>query len=112
MDESYLLAAARYVEQNPVKAGMVKKAWDYPWSSVHAHLAGKSDGIVTVEPMQRLVNDWKAFIAETASSDNEVFRRHERTGRPMGDEGFVRRVSQLLGRDLIPKKVGRKKKIK
>ena len=33
LDENYLLAAVRYVERNPVRAGMVKNAWEYPWSS-------------------------------------------------------------------------------
>lgn len=46
----YLLAGARYVESNPVDAGMVEAAWDYSWSSVHAHLSGRSDGVVTVGP--------------------------------------------------------------
>jgi putative transposase len=50
LDEPCLLAAARYLEPNPVKAGMVRAAWDYAWSSVHAHLSGRSDGVVTVEP--------------------------------------------------------------
>jgi hypothetical protein len=31
-------------------------------------------------------------------------RRHERTGRPLGDESFLRRIGRLLGRDLLPKK--------
>ncbi|VAX05824.1 hypothetical protein MNBD_GAMMA26-591 [hydrothermal vent metagenome] len=110
MDEPYLLAAARYVEQNPVKAGMVNEAWDYAWSSVHAHLSGKSDGVVTVEPMESRVDNWEEFIAATSLSDEGCFRRHARTGRPLGNEGFVRQVSKLVGRDLIPRKAGRKKK--
>ena len=36
MDEEYLIAAVRYVEQNPVKAKLVSNAWDYPWSSAKA----------------------------------------------------------------------------
>jgi putative transposase len=62
LDEPDLRAAARYAERNPVKAGMVRAAWDYPWSSVHAHLSGRSDGVVTVEPLLMRVDDWKAFI--------------------------------------------------
>ena len=83
MDEPYLLAAARYVEQNPVKAGIVNEAWEYPWSSV-PHLSGKSDGVVTVESMQSRVDDWREFIAATNQSDEECFRHHARTGRPLG----------------------------
>ncbi len=113
LDEPYLLAAARYVERNPVKAGMVETAWDYPWSSVHAHLSGRSDGVVTVEPWLVRVDDWRGFIAGSRSVDEGgLFLRHERTGRPLGDEGFVQCVSKWIGRDLMPKKPGRKRKEK
>lgn len=40
MDEAHLMAAARYVALNPVRAGLVKHARDWPWSSVRAHLRG------------------------------------------------------------------------
>jgi putative transposase len=112
MDEPYLLAGARYVERNPVKAGMVEAAWDYPWSSVHAHLSGRSDGVVTVEPLLKRVDDWEGFISASSVGNDDLFLRHERTGRPLGDEGFVQRVSKLVGRDLMPKKPGRKRKEK
>ena len=110
MDEPYLLAAARYVERNPVKAGIVDMAWDYPWSSVHAHLSGKNDGVVRVKPLLARVDDWKAFITGSSDGDEGLFLRHERTGRPLGDERFVQRLSKLLERDLMPKKPGRKAK--
>jgi putative transposase len=42
MDEPHLLAAARYVELNPVRAGLVAKAGDWPWSSAQAHLRGET----------------------------------------------------------------------
>ncbi len=112
MDEPYLLSAARYVELNPVKAGIVEEAWNYRWSSVHAHLSGRDDGIVQVEPLLNRVEDWRGFITGPSAHDDDLFSRHERTGRPMGDEGFVQRVSQLVGRDLMPKKPGRKRKDK
>jgi putative transposase len=63
MDESGLLRAAAYVELNPVKAGMVKNARDYRWSSVHAHLAGKdTKAIVQAEKLLALAGDWKAYL--------------------------------------------------
>ena len=76
------------------------------------HLCGKNDGIVTVEPMRSRVDNWKEFIAGTNLVDDDYFRSHERTGRPLGDEGFVQELSKLIGRDLMPIKSGRKKKDK
>src|SRR4051794_15803990 len=40
MDEAHLMAAVRYVELNPVKAKLVRRAEDWPWSSARAHVAG------------------------------------------------------------------------
>ena len=48
MDEAHLLAAARYVELNPVRTRLVRRAGDWRWSSARAHLAGKDDRLVTV----------------------------------------------------------------
>lgn len=46
LDEAHLVAAARYVEQNPVKAGLAERAWGYPWSSAAAHVVGENDTLV------------------------------------------------------------------
>ena len=59
MDESYLLAAARYVELNPVRARLVEKPELYPWSSAAAHVKGVDDALVKVAPLLGLVNDWR-----------------------------------------------------
>ncbi len=67
---------------------------------------------MTVEPLLVRVDDWRGFIAGSSVDDDGLFLRHERTGRPLGDEGFVQRVSKLIGRDLMPKKPGRKRKEK
>lgn len=57
IDEAHLLACARYVELNPVRAGLAAKAQDWPWSSAAAHLAGRDDGLATVAPMLGRVSD-------------------------------------------------------
>jgi len=62
MDEQYLLASARYVELNPVRAKLVKRAEEYPWSSAAAHLNGENDILVNVEAMSAMVGDWKEFF--------------------------------------------------
>jgi putative transposase len=108
MDEPYLLSAAAYVELNPVRAGMVKAAWDYPWSSVHAHLVRESDGYVEVAPLLKLVRDWKGFLQGALNQPVKEFEVHERTGRPLGSESFIEKASRILGRDLKPKKPGPK----
>lgn len=62
MDEARLFAACRYIEFNPVRAGLVVRAEDWPWSSVRAHLTGQDDGLVRVGPMQDRVADWEEYL--------------------------------------------------
>lgn len=109
MDESWLLKAAAYVELNPVKAGMVKQAWDYRWSSVHAHLTGYDvDGLVKSEKLLSLTGDWKMYLNESQATTNDSLEKHGRTGRPLGSERFVERAELILQRQLKKKKPGPK----
>ena len=58
-------------------------------------------------PLLGRVGEWKGFICEPLAPERlETFRRHERTGRPLGGEGFVRRLERALGRALRRKKLG------
>jgi putative transposase len=109
MDESYLRAAVRYVELNPVRAGMAKQAWEYRWSSAAAHVQGRDDVLVKVRPMLERVSDWPEFLnQEVCRSDVDALRRHNRTGRPLGNSGFLARLEKTLNRRLTPLKPGPK----
>jgi len=110
MDEDYLMAAARYVELNPVRANLVERAEDYPWSSARAHLDGKDDILVKASPMLDRVENWAELLASGDQTSFDALRMHERTGRPLGDDSFVARMSQLAGRALGRKKPGPKRK--
>ena len=108
MDENYLLAAARYIEMNPVAAQLVRHPGDYPWSSAGAHLAGVDDRLVKVEPLLALVPDWAKFLQLTSPEEVETLQRHERTGRPLGSDSFIDGLETALGRVLRPQKPGPK----
>ncbi len=110
MDESYLLAAARYIELNPVRAKMVARAQDYRWSSATAHLNGVDDGLVKVQPILQRTSSWTEILASGEEAIFDDIRQHERTGRPLGSEGFVKKVSALVGRDLRKKRPGPKRR--
>jgi putative transposase len=109
LDEGYLLAAARYIEQNPVRAGLAATPWEYPWSSAKAHVSGKDDSLVRATPLLERVGDWEDFLyAGTADEDLQLLRRHERTGRPLGSDRFVTAVERKLHRTLRRGKPGPK----
>ena len=107
MDETYLLATARYVEMNPVHANLVLDAPLWPWSSARAHIAGTDDELVKVFPLLEMAGDWKAFF--TGAEEEEQIRdirKHERTGRPLGSEGFIESLESILERPLRRGKPG------
>ncbi len=110
MDETHLLAAARYVELNPVRAGLVKRARAWRWSSAVAHLTGKDDGIVSPQPLLDRRPDWKAFLKKGLDETMaEALRRGERTGRPLGSVDFIEDLERRTGRTLKKQKPGRKR---
>src|SRR5207244_439811 len=101
MDEAHLLACARYVELNPVRARLARRARDWPWSSARAHLAGAGDDLVRVRPLLALVPDWPGFLAEGLDeAGHAAIRAGERTGRPLGSPRFVARLEKRLARKL------------
>jgi len=112
MDEPYLLAAARYAELDPVRAGLVLDAADWPWSSARAHLSGHDDALVRVAPLLRMVPDWRALL-NGAIPEEELreLREHAHTGYPLGKATFVKRLERIVGRRLRPGKPGRPSKL-
>ena len=111
MDESYLLACALYVERNPVRARLCKRAVDYPWSSAAAHVAGTDDRLVKARPLLKLEPRWARILSTDADAEAiQQFRRHASTGRPAGSDRFLRRLERRVGRTLRPQRPGRKTK--
>ena len=109
MDEAHLLAAARYIELNPVRAGLTAKPESYPWSSAFAHLRGFDDQLVTVAPLLDMVVNWKTFIGTAIDGELTAgLKSHETTGRPLGDEAFIAFLEEKTGRNLREKQPGPK----
>jgi len=108
----HVLAAVRYVERNPVRAGLVKRAWQWPWSSAAGHVSGRGDALVRPGgPLAAEVRQWRRFLA--AEEDEEtltILRRHGRTGRPWADPRFLARLEKQLSRRLAPRSPGRPRK--
>lgn len=109
MDDAHLLAAVRYVELNPVRAGLVQRPEDWPWSSAVAHLDGDCDRLAGHSALVEEIGDWAAFLAGGLEEEaHAAIRKHERTGRPLGDAAFLDRLEAALERPLRPRTRGRK----
>lgn len=111
MDETYLLAAVKYAEMNPVRARLVSQPYDWQWSSARAHVEGKNDILVKVAPLLEMVGDWQQFLSEADEEDAARIRGHERTGRALGDDSFLDTLENMLQRTVKPQRAGRKKNI-
>jgi putative transposase len=110
MDENYLMAAVRYVERNPVSAGLCERPEQWKWSSAAAHLRGANDDLVDVRPMLDRVDNWAAYLTDsnTDTTLEQLIEKHSRTGRPLGENDFIRRLETITGRILFPRKPGPK----
>jgi putative transposase len=109
MDTAHLPACACYVELSPVQAKLVKRPRDWRWSSARAHLLGRDDELVRVQPLLERVPGWRDYLAQGVSDDErETIRTHESTGRPLGSPAFVTRLEKRLGRTLARQKPGPK----
>jgi len=104
LDDSHLVAAMRYIERNPVRAGIVHLAWEYPWSSAAAH-SGKRDlsGVLDLEVWRQRfpLFAWREMLTE-AEDDEQIrmLRLHTRAGRPLGSDEFVAGLEEASGRRL------------
>lgn len=108
LDDEYFLAAVRYVELNPVRARMVRAAWDYRWSNCRFHLClRKSDVLVQDRDLLGLESRWRRCLRDD-DDRAELVELKTRTGRPCGSESFVRRMERRTGRSLRPNKPGPK----
>lgn len=109
MNERYAVAAARYIELNPVRAGIVTKAEDYPWSSANAHVHKGSDPLIADCYLTDEIKDWAPFLAEGPSeSEVRLLKQHVSTGQPLGDQGFIERLEKITGRKIAPQRRGPK----
>ncbi len=85
LDEKHLYAAIRYIENNPVRAGLVKKAEEWQWSSARAHL-NKEKGILSLANVNDFleVRNWEEYLSLDQESAAEDIRAHTLSGRPLG----------------------------
>jgi putative transposase len=116
MDDIHCWMALRYIELNPVRAGLVQNPWDWPWSSARAHTTGADDtGMLDMGLWSKHFDkiSWKEFLLEGSdkAAETDHIRQANRTGRPLGSDDFVMSLEKLTGRTLFPKKRGPKPRL-
>ena len=94
---------------------MVEAAEDWLWSSAAAHVAGRRDAVAEGDWLAERIAGWVCTWREHLLEPDEVelavaMRQRENTGRPLGDEPFVKKLEALLSRKLLPGRPGRPKR--
>ncbi|SCY32454.1 putative transposase [Nitrosospira sp. Nl5] len=119
-DEIYLLACQRYIELNPVRAGMVAHPAGYRWSSYWVNAQGEADALVQPHPLYEALGlDATArqaayrelFRDELEAGLLDEIRRATNGNFALGNEGFSIQVSSAIGKRVVPGQSGRPRKM-
>ncbi len=114
--DRYLLACQRYIESNPLRAGMVASAVDWPWSSHRHHVGLAVDPLVRPHPTVWALGNtpferesaYRRLFDETVSQrEQEWLRACVTAAKPIASTDFQKRVEVSCGLRLIPRPVGR-----
>jgi putative transposase len=114
LDEDHRWVALRYVELNPVRARLVEKAWDWPWSSARAHVGERDDtGLLDLDlwATNYDAKSWREVLHGEAMDPGlyDGIRRATLSGRPLGSDEFLQGLERDTGRSLRPQRRGRPK---
>jgi putative transposase len=115
--ESYFLTCHRYIELNPVRAGLVEHPSDYPWSSHRYYALGLSDGLVIEHPLhtelgetadERRMAFRSLFVCQIDARTLEHIRFAANSGAALGPRHFMQSVAKTLGQPVREPRPGRR----
>ena len=118
--DDYLLACMRYIELNPVRAGLVASPGDYRWSSYRINAAGGEQAAITPHPLYLALGRdqggrgyaYRELFRNALETDQvHNIRATVQTGTPLGNERFKQQIEQTLHRKVGQSRRGRPEKI-
>lgn len=109
-DDEHLTTVLRYVERNPLRAGLVTHAAAWPWSSLRWwRQPGRPEFLHPIDTV--MAKDWPAIVDEPQTdAELEGLRRCVSRGTPYGDSTWVRRIAAKLNLEFTLNPVGRPRK--
>lgn len=117
--ERHLLACMRYIELNPVRAGLCAEAQDWPWSSATHHLGQGRQSLISEHalfwsmgntPFDR-EHAWREFLGQGVSTAEQgLFTDAALRGRPVASEAFLRPLAEEHARVVEKRPRGRPRK--
>jgi len=114
LDEVHFWRALVYIERNPVRVRLCRKAWRWPWSSAEAHCGGKDPtGLLDLSGWREQMDAQRWSNLLTLADDEQQLSRLRlctSRGRPLASDRFVAKLETRLGRRLRPLPRGRPRK--
>ena len=113
LDDRSVYEEIRFIENDPVRAGLVGRSEDYPWSSARQHVMGEAGPVIANCFLCGEIKDWRAYLTD-GPNETVLSRTWQslKTGRPSGNLDFVRQLETVLGRRLMAMPRGRPRKLK
>jgi len=119
-DDHYVMTCYRYIEMNPVRAGMVSHPASYPWSGYHHNARGHINSLITAhndyvslgssdEQRMRVYRDMLNVVV--SQEELEQVRKATNGNYVLGDERFQQEIENALGRRVTPGKRGRPREV-
>jgi putative transposase len=118
-EERYIMACYRYIELNPVRAGMVAEPSDYRWSSYRSNALGEQSELLKPHPLYLSIGNepssryraYRSFFGEPLEAGMQDEIRAATNGNyVLGSEKFKAQIEAVLGRRVSPGRSGRPKK--
>jgi putative transposase len=110
--DEYFYQVARYIERNPLRANLVDRATDWPWSSLWCRRSGSGSdkAMLSQWPLPR-PRDWTKYVQSVETEGELVsLRRSVRRGQPFGSSVWVERTAKRLGLQSTTRRRGRPRK--
>ena len=115
LGDTHYWNALAYTERNPVRAKLVNKPWEYPWSSAAAHVGeGGAGGLLDLDKWGKssMSGQWKSFLLKSMDEEEiERLRMCTRQGRPWASDEFLDQLEKDLGHSVRAQSVGRPRKL-
>ena len=109
--DQHLLTVLCYVERNPVRAGLVHRAEDWPWSSARANGGERRPEILADWPIDRPDEYWCAYVNRPQTgAELDAIRNAANRGTPFGNPGWVAKTAARLGLEASVRARGRPQK--
>ncbi|HVX10293.1 MAG TPA: hypothetical protein VHC22_03890, partial [Pirellulales bacterium] len=109
-DDDHLLTVLRYVERNPLRADLVKRAEQWPWSSLAWRVSGKRPPMLADWPIAYPTNWLTRVNRPQSQAEEKALRRSIERGQPFGDETWVEHTATRLGLESTLRPCGRPRK--